>query len=133
MARLDDISLGSRTAVTEDDHLVVVKQLRGLALRVGVHDFKQLSGQLEGCGLKVDAPRGVAEHEAKVDVDDVASLIQHDIAIVPVLDLHEEAHKAVACHALYKVPLSFQACSSALHSSQPYQCQLATTSLSLDY
>lgn len=103
--------------MTEDDHLVVVKQLRGLALRVGVHDFKQLSSQLEGGSLKVDAPRGVAQHEAKVDVDDVAPLIQHDVAVVPVLDLHEEAHQAVARHALDKVPLSFQAGGSALHSS----------------
>ena len=102
--------LGLVQTQCKNNHLVVVKQLRGLALRVGVHDFKQLASQLEGGGLKVDPPRGVAQHEAKVDVDDVASLVQHDIAVVPVLDLHEETHKAVSCHTLHKVPLSFQAC-----------------------
>jgi len=90
-------------------YLEIVKQLRSFALRVGVHDLKQLASQFEGRSLEVDTTWGVAEHEAKVDVDDVAALVQHDVAIVPVLDLQEEADQAVPCHALYKVSLSLQA------------------------
>ncbi len=86
-------------------YLEIVKQLRSFALRVGVHDLKQLASQLEGRSLKVDTTRGVAEHEAKVDVDDVAPLVQHDVAVMPVLDLQEEADQAVTCHALYKISL----------------------------
>ena len=86
-------------------YLEIVKELRSFALRVGVHDLKQLASQLEGGSLEVDTTRGVAEHEAKVDVDDVAPLIQHDVAIMPVLDLQEEADQTVPCHALYKVSL----------------------------
>ena len=86
-------------------YLEVVKQLRSFALRVGVHDLKQLASQLEGRSLEVDTTRGVAEHEAEVDVDDVAPLIQHDVAIMPVLDLQEEADQAVPCHALHKISL----------------------------
>ena len=97
-------------------YLVIVKQLRSFALRVRVHDFKQLTSQLEGRPLEVDTPRGVAEHETKVNMDDVTSLTEHDVAIVPVLDLQEEANQAVACHALHKVPLGLQAGRCALHT-----------------
>jgi len=86
-------------------YLEIVKQLRSFALRVGVHDLKQLASQFEGRSLEVDTTRRVAEHEAKVDVDDVAPLVQHDVAVMPVLDLQEEADQAVPCHALYKVSL----------------------------
>ena len=86
-------------------YLVIIEQLRGFAFRVGVHDFKQLTSQLEGRPLEVDTPRGVAEHETKVNMDDVTPLTEHDVAIVPVLDLQEEAHQAVSCHTLHKVPL----------------------------
>ena len=58
-----------------EPHLVVVKQLGSLALGVRVHDLQQLASQLEGRSLKVDTARGVTEHEAKVDVDDVTPLI----------------------------------------------------------
>lgn len=58
-------------AAISEPHLEVVKQLRGLALAGGVHDLKELAGQLEGGCLKVDAAGGVAQHEAKVYVDDV--------------------------------------------------------------
>lgn len=95
-------------------YLVVVKQLRSSALGVGVQHFQQLASQLERGRFKVDPSRGVAEHEAEVDVDDVALLIQHDVAVVPVLDLQEVADQAVTCHALCEVSLSFQTLCCAL-------------------
>lgn len=33
------------------------------------------------------------------DMDDVALLVQHDVAIVPVLDLQQEQQEAVGSHA----------------------------------
>lgn len=33
------------------------------------------------------------------DVDDVALLVQHDVAVVPVLDLQQEQQEAVGGHA----------------------------------
>lgn len=37
------------------------------------------------------------------DVDDVALLVQHDVAIVPVLDLQQEQQEAVGGHAADEV------------------------------
>ena len=95
-------------------YLEIVKELRSFALRVGVHDLQQLTSQLEGRSFEVHTTRGVAEHEAEVDVDDVASLVEHDVAVMPVLDLQEEANQAVPCHALYKVSLGLQALGRSL-------------------
>ena len=40
------------------------------------------------------------------DVDDVALLVQHDVAVVPVLDLQQEQQEAVGSHAPDKVVAS---------------------------
>lgn len=37
------------------------------------------------------------------DVDDVALLVQHDVAVVPVLDLQQEQQEAVGGHAADEV------------------------------
>ena len=39
----------------------------------------------------------------KVNVDQVSILINHDVAVVPVLDLQQEPNDAVGCHAADKV------------------------------
>ncbi len=49
--------------------------------------LKVLARELEGCCLKVNSPRGIRQHEAKVNVDQAAPAIQHDVAVVAVLDL----------------------------------------------
>ena len=38
-------------------------------------------------------------------MDHVASLIQQDVCVVPVFDLKQVRHNAVACHTLHKVSL----------------------------
>ena len=44
------------------------------------------------------------KHETKVNVDNVTLLINHDIAIVSVLDLKEELHHTVGGHGGDEVP-----------------------------
>lgn len=41
----------------------------------------------------------VRGHSLLTDVDDVSLLVQHDVAIVPVLDLQQEQQEAVGRHA----------------------------------
>lgn len=54
-------------------HLVVVKQLRGLAVTVGVHDLKQLARKLERRALKIDATRAVgAARQAAGSIRDLS-------------------------------------------------------------
>lgn len=43
------------------------------------------------------------ERPELTNMNDVSCSIQHDIAIVPVLDLQQEAHQGIRCHGLYKV------------------------------
>jgi hypothetical protein len=45
------------------------------------------SADLEGRLLEVNVARGAREHEAEVDVDEVALGVQQDVPVVPVLDL----------------------------------------------
>lgn len=42
------------------------------------------------------------------DVDEVTLAVQHDVAIVPVLDLQQEEQKAVGSHAADEVISSLQ-------------------------
>lgn len=42
-------------------------------------------------------------HSLLTDVDDVPLLVQHDVAIVPVLDLQQEQQEAIGGHASDKV------------------------------
>lgn len=39
--------------------------------------------------------RGAAQHEPKVDVHDVAVRVEHDVAVVPVLDTQQVRHHRV--------------------------------------
>lgn len=47
--------------------------------------------------------KGSAGGSWLTDVDDVALLVQHDVAVVPVLDLQQEQQEAVGGHASDKV------------------------------
>lgn len=49
--------------------------------------FDILCWKFKRCGLESDVSWGVAEDEAKVDVDEVAVSVDQDVAIVSVLDL----------------------------------------------
>lgn len=97
-------------------NLEVAEELRVIALSIALHHFQQLPGELEGRGLKIDAARGVGQHEAKVDVDDMPRIIQQQVAVVPVLDLEQVADEAVPSHALHKRILGVPAGLSPLHT-----------------
>ena len=51
----------------------------------------------------VDDVRGQPCPAPPTDVDEVALLVQHDVAIVPVLDLQQEEQEAVGGHAADEV------------------------------
>lgn len=67
-----------------------------VALRVAsAHQHDHFVVQLERAGLELDTARTYIEQETKVDVDDVALPIDHDVAIMTVLDL-----KNIACYGV---------------------------------
>lgn len=47
--------------------------------------------------------RGDVDHEAEIDVDNVAELVDHQVGIVPVLELEEVGGQRGACHGLDEV------------------------------
>lgn len=71
--------------------------------RVAAHDGDHFGGELEGGALELDASRGDVEAEAKVDVDDVAGLVDHDVAVVAVFELQEIRDDAVGGHGFHKI------------------------------
>ena len=54
--------------------------------------------------LHVAARRNV-EDEAEIDVDEVAEVVDEDVAVVPVLDLEQVGNDRVRRHRLDEVPL----------------------------
>ena len=61
--------------------------------------------QLERRALERDDARRVRDHEAKVDVDDVALGVDQDVPVVSVLHLEQVADQRVRCEALQEVQL----------------------------
>jgi hypothetical protein len=62
--------------------------------------------QFERCTLGVQSPGTVGEHEAKVDMDQMAGRGDHDVAVMPVLDLEQVGDERVACKAFDKIARS---------------------------
>lgn len=76
------------------------------ALAVGAaHGVEQLLRHLEGRVLELHVAGARAEHEAEVDVHEVPAAGEHQICVVPVLDLHQEARDRVPGHRLDEVAL----------------------------
>ena len=63
------------------------------------HLFRQFYVRLEA---QIASGRRL-EHEAEIDVDNVAVRVDHDVAVVPIFDLKEEADEAVGGHGSDKV------------------------------
>ena len=80
---------------------------KGLRLGRAAHDGDHLGRELEGGALEADAAGGDVKAEAKVNVQDVAGVVNHDVAVVPVLELQQVADHAVGGHALDKVAPRF--------------------------
>ena len=85
--RLQEITISSNSNRSprsgKERHLEVVEHLGSTPLGVGVQHLQQLARELEGRRLEVDAPGGVGQHEAEVDVDEVSHIVQQDVAWKP--------------------------------------------------
>ena len=94
-------------SVLLQSHESLLHQLTELVEAVAVvstEHFHLLLSQLEWSLLELDSfARGVGEEEAKVDVHDMAFDIQHDVSVVPVLDLEDVAHETVGGERAAKV------------------------------
>ena len=64
--------------------------------------------ELEGTGLEPQILGRGREYEPVVDVDEVALAVEQDVAVVPVLDLHQVGHDAVGGAALHELALGRQ-------------------------
>mmetsp|Transcript_8100 Transcript_8100/g.30425 ORF Transcript_8100/g.30425 Transcript_8100/m.30425 type:complete len:296 (-) Transcript_8100:718-1605(-) len=63
-----------------------------------------LVGELEGRCFKTDVAAGrVPKHEPKINMNEVALVVQKDIAVVPILDLQHVAGNGVASKAPHKI------------------------------
>lgn len=53
------------------------------------HDGDHLGGQLERCALESHSTRCNIEAESKVNVDDMARIVDHDVSVMSVLELQQ--------------------------------------------
>jgi hypothetical protein len=67
------------------------------------HQDHHLVTELERVGLELDPARTDVEQEPKVDVRDATAAVDHNVAVVPVLDLDDVAQERVRRHGLDKV------------------------------
>ena len=112
-----------KNCLPTDENLEVVEHLGGAALRVAVHDLQQLARELEGGRLEADATGAIGQHKAKVDMNDVAAVVQEDVAVMAVLDLQQVAHQAVGGHALCKIALRLHTLGRTLQQMENVRLQ----------
>ena len=126
--RVDEL-VGVRPDGQERLDCELVEQLE--PLRVGsAHERDHLAVELERVGLEFDTAGANVEEEAKVcllavattvgdrshwrnrrtNVDDMPVIVNHDVTIVPVLDLQDEAGHRVRRHGPDKVEASLLVC-----------------------
>ena len=93
-------------------HSLCYEELIGLCVHITAHDIDELLGELEVGALEPHVlARRPVEDEPEVDVDDVAPIVDHDVAIVTVLDLKDIAHYGVGWETLYEVqPRQLELC-----------------------
>ena len=109
LTRLDQLDQVDQVSAEGSDHHVGLDtelqepaELRSIHL--ASHDIDKLLGQLHVWLEPNVAPRAALEHEAEVDVYDVALLVHHDVPVVSVLDLQQELEDAVGGHTGDEVP-----------------------------
>ena len=82
----------------------LAEQLIGFSLSVTSQYVNELLSEFEVGRFEAHvAPRGPVKDEAEIYVDQVARLINHNIAVVAVFDLQNVAHYAVGCQASREV------------------------------
>lgn len=75
---------------------------------IAAHDLDEFGRQLERAGLEAEIAGRRRQHEAEVDVYDVAVAVQQDVAVVAILDLDEIADEAVGRAALDEIFLGHE-------------------------
>ena len=76
----------------------------GRAVEPAEH-FNVLEWKLERRRFKADVARGVRQHKAKVNMDEMPVAVEEDVAVVAVLNLEEVRHERVAGQRLREVAL----------------------------
>jgi len=71
------------------------------------HQLNIVSGELERGSLEIHVSRRSWQHEAKINMNDMAIYIDQDVIIVPVFDIKEILDQAVACQRLNKIGYSW--------------------------
>ena len=75
-------------------------KLMTFCVHAGAHETDQILRELH-VRLKTHVPAGTRfKHEAKVDVEQMSFLVDHDLAIVAILDLENVEHQTVGSHRL---------------------------------
>ena len=71
-----------------------------------IHHLNKVTSQLEGRTFEAGIlTRRRQEEESKINVDQVASIVKQDIAVVTIFDLQKEAYNGICCKTLTKVCL----------------------------
>ena len=79
----------------------------GLGGRGSAHDGDHLGGEFEGGALESDASGRDVEAEAKVDVQDVARVVDHDVSVMAVFELEEVRNDGIGGHAFHEIVAGF--------------------------
>lgn len=104
----------------EHDLVHVLAQLRKAAIdqalevlehgrRGALHDVDVFLRELERSAFEPQAAWAVANHEAKVDMYDVALIVQQNVSVVAVLDLQKIANQRVPAEVMEPASMSQQA------------------------
>jgi hypothetical protein len=68
-----------------------------------LHELDIVVGELEWGPLEVHVAGRAGEHEAEIDVNDMAVDIYEDVVIVPILDVEVVLDERVPSQALYEI------------------------------
>jgi len=72
--------------------------------RCGAAHYRDHFGsELEGRALELDTTRRDVKAEAEINVDDMACIVNHDVSVMPILELQQETDDAIRSHTLHKV------------------------------
>ena len=84
--------------------------LEGTAIR-SAHESDEVASEFEWSTFESSISSGRGEKvEAKVDVDNMAFVVQEDVAVVSVFDLHEETNDGVCLCNIFTRDSSVESC-----------------------
>lgn len=83
LCKMFAVHAGSQESL--DTHLL--EPVVGLRICAAAHDCHHLGRELERSSFKPDTTRCDVEAESEVDMQDVSSIVDHDVSVMPVLEL----------------------------------------------